>query len=99
MYARLAEAEDSAGTSSRRCRRREAHLQEENEIQQSIETLERTGAGALNDSLAVMEYRYELRQMSKFRFRPGLISAPRATPSGMSRRRCSRARPRTPGRP
>ena len=37
MYARLAEAEDP-GTSSRRCRRREATRERSHEIQQSIET-------------------------------------------------------------
>ena len=47
-------------------------------IQQSIETLEELAREHVNDSLAVMEYRYELRQMSKFGFLSGLISAPRA---------------------
>jgi len=78
MYARLAEAEDPRDFEQTLQEARKRALQEENEIQQSIETLEELAREHVNDSLAVMEYRYELRQMSKFGFLSGLISAPRA---------------------
>ena len=78
MYARLAEAEDPRDFEQTLQEARKRALAEENEIQQSIETLEELAREHVNDSLAVMEYRYELRQMSKFGFLSGLISAPRA---------------------
>ena len=78
MYARLAEAEDPRDFEQTLQEARKRALQEENEIQHSIETLEELAREHVNDSLAVREYRYELRQMSKFGFLSGLISAPRA---------------------
>ena len=78
MYARLAEAEDPRDFEQTLQEARKRALEEETEIQQSIETLEELAREHVNDSLAVMEYRYELRQMSKFGFLSGLISAPRA---------------------
>ena len=78
MYARLAEAEDPRDFEQTLQEARKRALAEENEIQQSIETLEELAREHVNDSLTVMEYRYELRQMSRFGFLSGLISAPRA---------------------
>ena len=78
MYARLAEAEDPRDFEQTLQEARKRALQEENEIQQSIETLEELAREHVNDSLTVMEYRYELRQMTRFGFLSGLISAPRA---------------------
>ena len=47
-------------------------------MKETIETLEELAREHVNDSLTVMEYRYELRQMTRFGFLSGLISAPRA---------------------
>ena len=78
MYARLAEAEDPRDFEQTLQEARKRALQEDNEMRETIETLEELAREHVNDSLAVMEYRYELRQMSKFGFLSGLISAPRA---------------------
>ena len=78
MYARLAEAEDPRDFEQTLQEARKRAFQDENEIQQRFDTLEEFAREHVNDSLAVMEYRYELRQMSKFGFLSGLISAPRA---------------------
>lgn len=78
MYARLAEAEDPRDFEQTLQEARKRAEVEDNEMRETIETLEELAREHVNDSLTVMEYRYELRQMTRFGFLSGLISAPRA---------------------
>ena len=78
MYARLAEAEDPRDFEQTLQEARKRAEVEDNEMKETIETLEELAREHVNDSLTVMEYRYELRQMTRFGFLSGLISAPRA---------------------
>lgn len=78
IYERLGDAEDPADFERTLQQARARALEEENETEERIETLEELAREHVSDSLAVMEYRYELRQLAKGGTLSGLISKPRA---------------------